>query len=174
MPELFGFQTRAQVGADFKVYQIQSFETNNFIFTEYLLNTSGQPFTRVFTTPSPVPATTKTLSYLPLTLRWDANRQDSQGTTDFDFRYNPNVWFSDGRTNVENIAGSKGATGYWHILAASLGREQTLFKDWKLALRADGQWASEPLIANEQFGVGGISGVRGYREGEQFGIRDGG
>jgi hemolysin activation/secretion protein len=169
LPGWFGFRTRAQVGADYKVYQVQSFETNNFIFTEYLLNTSGNPFTRVFTTPSPVPATTKTLSYLPLTLRWDANRQDSQGATDFGFRYNPNVWFSDGRTNVQNISGSKESSGYWQILAASLSREQTLSGEWKLALRADGQWASEPLIANEQFGVGGIAGVRGYREGEQFG-----
>jgi hemolysin activation/secretion protein len=29
--------------------------------------------------------------------------------------------------------------------------------------------ASEPLIANEQFGAGGVAGVRGYREGEVFG-----
>jgi hemolysin activation/secretion protein len=36
-------------------------------------------------------------------------------------------------------------------------------------LRADGQWASEPLISNEQFGAGGVAGVRGYREGEVFG-----
>ncbi len=169
LPELFGFRTRAQIGADYKVFQIQSFETNNFIFTEHLLDTSGNPFTRVFTTPSPVPATGKTLSYLPLTLRWDASRQDTRGATDFNIRYNPNVWFSGGKSNVQSMSGSKNSSGYWHIVAATLGREQTLFGEWKLALRADGQWASEPLISNEQFGVGGIAGVRGYREVEQFG-----
>ncbi len=33
----------------------------------------------------------------------------------------------------------------------------------------DGQWANQPLISNEQFGDGGVAGVRGYREGEVFG-----
>jgi hemolysin activation/secretion protein len=50
-----------------------------------------------------------------------------------------------------------------------VSREQLLPANWKLALRADGQWASEPIISNEQFGAGGIAGVRGYREGEVFG-----
>ena len=36
-------------------------------------------------------------------------------------------------------------------------------------MRADGQWSSEPLISNEQFGVGGVNGVRGFGEGEVFG-----
>ena len=38
-----------------------------------------------------------------------------------------------------------------------------------LAVRADGQWANEPLISNEQFGAGGVASVRGYHEGEVFG-----
>ena len=36
-------------------------------------------------------------------------------------------------------------------------------------IRADGQWASEPLISTEQFGIGGVNSVRGYHEGEVFG-----
>ncbi len=36
-------------------------------------------------------------------------------------------------------------------------------------LRADGQWASQPLISNEQFGTGGVASVRGYQEGQVFG-----
>jgi hypothetical protein len=35
-------------------------------------------------------------------------------------------------------------------------------------LNLNGQWASEPLINNEQFGLGGTSGVRGYQEGIQL------
>ena len=38
-----------------------------------------------------------------------------------------------------------------------------------LSLRADGQWANEPLISNEQFGAGGVASVRGYQEGQVFG-----
>ena len=36
-------------------------------------------------------------------------------------------------------------------------------------MHGDGQWASTPLISNEQFALGGMSGVRGYSEGEVYG-----
>jgi len=50
-----------------------------------------------------------------------------------------------------------------------LTRRQNLPDDWSLLLRANGQWASEALINNEQFALGGTSGVRGYQEGEVYG-----
>ncbi len=34
---------------------------------------------------------------------------------------------------------------------------------------ADGQWTPKPIINNEQFALGGTSGVRGYEEGESYG-----
>ena len=52
---------------------------------------------------------------------------------------------------------------------AGLTREQRLPEDWSLLLRASGQWSSAPLINNEQFELGGTSGVRGYQEGEAYG-----
>jgi len=169
LPEFFGFRPHFQVGMDYKNYKEMNFETNNFIFTQYLVNTSGNPFTRVTTTASPVPTTSESLSYLPLTLHWDASRDDKQGSTGLGFNYSPNFWYSGTRENVESIASSPQASGFWHIITANASREQNLPGDWKLALRADGQWASQPLIPNEQFGGGGIAGVRGYREGEVFG-----
>jgi hemolysin activation/secretion protein len=50
-----------------------------------------------------------------------------------------------------------------------LTREQKLPGDWSLSLSANGQWSSEPVIGNEQFALGGTSGVRGYHEGEVYG-----
>jgi hemolysin activation/secretion protein len=44
-----------------------------------------------------------------------------------------------------------------------------VINNWTTILRANGQWASEPLISNEQFGIGGVNSVRGYHEGEAFG-----
>ena len=169
LPEFGGIRSSLQAGLDFKSYKVSSFATNDFIFTQFLTDTAGNPFTRVSVTPSPVPTTTRSIDYLPLSLRWDGSRQDKQGRTDFGFGYSPNLWYSNGKNNLQNIAGSSRASGYWHTLTASLAREQTIRGEWKLALRADGQWASEPLISNEQFGVGGVNGVRGYREGEVFG-----
>ena len=43
------------------------------------------------------------------------------------------------------------------------------YTNWPMSIRANGQWASEPLLSNEQFGAGGVNSVRGYHEGEVFG-----
>jgi hemolysin activation/secretion protein len=67
------------------------------------------------------------------------------------------------------VAGSSQATGRWVILNLNAERDQNIFTNWTLALRGNGQVASEPLISNEQFGIGGVNSVRGYREGEVFG-----
>jgi len=52
---------------------------------------------------------------------------------------------------------------------AGATREQRLYKDWTALIHADGQWASCPLFSNEQFAMGGTSGVRGYQDGEVYG-----
>ena len=48
-------------------------------------------------------------------------------------------------------------------------RVQTIYKDWSVKLHADGQWANGALFSNEQFGMGGLAGVRGYSEGQAYG-----
>jgi hemolysin activation/secretion protein len=171
LPGFLGFHHNFQFGLDYKNYEERNFETNDFTFIETnLTSSSGAPLPpRTTVTPSPVPATIKSISYLPITLHWDASRDDRSGATGLGLNYSPNVWYSGTRENVESIAGSTRASGFWHVITGNVSREQSLPGDWKLALRADGQWVSEPLISNEQFGGGGIAGVRGYREGEVFG-----
>lgn len=44
-----------------------------------------------------------------------------------------------------------------------------VFGAWSAYARLAGQYAVEPLISNEQFGVGGADGVRGYYESEELG-----
>jgi len=46
---------------------------------------------------------------------------------------------------------------------------QTIYRDWSVKLHADGQWANTPLLSNEQYGMGGTAGVRGYTDGEFYG-----
>ena len=171
--QMAGINSTVSAGLDYKTYQNTSFATNNFIFTQPIIDGSGTVIgTTNFTTASPVPPTPTFVAYLPATIRWDASRNDATGRFDFGFGYSPNVLnvlFSNSRKNFETVAGSSHATGHYHILTGSLTREQDLFGNWKLAVRADGQWANQPLISNEQFGVGGVNGVRGYREGEVFG-----
>jgi hemolysin activation/secretion protein len=80
-----------------------------------------------------------------------------------------NPWFSGSRTNLHDITSSTKSSGHWVTLTPSFSWQFPIYTNWLTTLRADGQWASEPLISNEQFGAGGVNSVRGYREGEVFG-----
>ena len=168
-----GISSALQAGLDFKTYNLANFETNNFIITQTNLDHLNNPLPPIVSvTHSTVPASISKIRYLPLSLRWDASWPETNGSlTTFGLGYTPNLWHSDTRSNLDNISGSTRSTGFWHVLNGYLGRDQALYHGWHLALRADAQWASEPLISNEQYGNGGIAGVRGYREGEVFGDR---
>ena len=73
------------------------------------------------------------------------------------------------RLDFEAVTGSTNVDGNYFVFTAGLTREQTLYHGWGVRLRADGQWANQPLISNEQFALGGGPGVRGYHDGEVYG-----
>src|SRR5581483_12109660 len=73
-----------------------------------------------------------------------------------------------GADDFKSLAGSEKANGNYYLVQAGLTREQNLLADWGLRLHADGQWANQPLISNEQFALGGFAGVRGHRDGEEY------
>src|SRR5206468_2113074 len=80
------------------------------------------------------------------------------------------LWYSGSRSNFASIASStNNPSGHWVTLTPSLAADFVVYTNWVLSARLNGQWASEPLISNEQFGGGGVSSVRGYHEGEVFG-----
>jgi len=175
------FDSDFSVGLDFKIFQETSFKTNITEISQTTLNLVGQPnpptISEVF---NDVPVTRPTVNYLPLSLHYDANWHDSLGTTALGLGMNVNTWFSSttttnggqslsGAKSLQSITGSSESTGHWVVLNPSLTRDFAIEPDWILTVRADGQWTSEPLISNEQFGAGGVNSVRGYREGEVFG-----
>ena len=157
-------------GLDYKTYSLNSDKTNNFSFTEITVNANGSLNAPIISTvSSPVPETHLPLDYLPLSLRYDANLRDDWGMTFFGLGLTVNTWFNGSTANLQRITGSSESHGNWATLTPSLSRDINWHKDWVLTLKADGQWASEPLISTERFGVGGVNTIRGYREGEVFG-----
>jgi hemolysin activation/secretion protein len=163
------FHSDFSSGLDFKTYQISSYKTNNFVFTEITVNSQGLPNPPIKSTvASPVPATVRPLEYLPWSLRYNASLRDPLGLSTFGLGLGGNAWFSGSRSNLQSIAGSTKSAGHWVVLTPSFSRSLEL-GDWVTQFRADGQWASEPLISNEQFGAGGVNSVRGYHEGQVFG-----
>jgi outer membrane protein assembly factor BamA len=173
LPELGRINSSFSAGFDYKDYNLTSSKTNIFTFSVTTINPDGSTNPPVVSTiASPVPLTYTPVDYLPLSLHWDGTRPDKGGMTSFGIGYSPNFsssLFGGTEQRFENAARSKQANGYYQIVTANLGRDQVVYKEWRFGVRANGQWANQPLINNEQFGVGGLSSVRGYREGEVFG-----
>lgn len=149
--------------------------------------------------PQAQPPTYNEVYYVPLALRYDSSWRDRLGVGTFGSGLSADLWDSalsqetiytnittvtgtstntrtatyvtgtHGTKALQAIAGSKDATGHWVAVTPSFSHTLELVTNWVTTFRADGQWASEPLISNEQYGAGGINSVRGYQEGEVFG-----
>jgi hemolysin activation/secretion protein len=64
-----------------------------------------------------------------------------------------------------------GADANWSTLQVDAGWQRALPGEWVISARMAGQYASEPLIGAEQFGLGGAGAVRGFGEREGAGDR---
>lgn len=153
-------------GPDWKRYSLESFNTNNFIITTVVTNAQGSQ-TIESRVASPQPARRNEVNYLPLSIGADYSQSDKQGTFAANFGLSGN--FLGGADDFAAAAYSADAKATYGKASLSLTRDQKVFTDWSLLLRASGQAASGPLISNEQFALGGLNSVRGYFEGDQYG-----
>jgi len=165
-----GISSSLSLGLDFKSYESRTFYTNITYASIYGTNEFGN---RVLTGSQIIPLTANSgqgLQYFPISLAWSGSRPDRFGNTGFNIEEDTFLHnLESSRAVFQEIAGNKNAGGNGVKLQLGIQRETPLPKNWSVLFRADGQWASEPLINNEQFAVGGGGGVRGYREGEAYG-----
>jgi len=168
--DFLGIHSSLQLGFDYKSYDAPSFGTNLTYFSLYALDQFGNPVLVTNQTIRLPSNSRASLDYLPLSWGWSAFRPDQQGVTSFSLSQNIFLaGLASARTNFQVVAAAPDAGGNYTTLTAGLTRRQNLPDDWSLLLRANGQWASAPLIGNEQFALGGTSGVRGYPEGANYG-----
>jgi len=153
-------------GLDAKRYSLESYNSNNFIITTVITNAQGSQ-TIDSQVASPQPVRSAELVYLPLSLGVDYSQSDPGGTlvASLGFSYN----FLGDSTNFAMQSYSRHADANFGKATLSLTRDQKLFSNWSLLLRASGQAATGPLISNEQFALGGLNSVRGYYEGDEYG-----
>ena len=168
------FESGLSTGFDFKEYQQTNYKTNLFTLTSEILDPISNPGhvttnINVSTIASPVPTTVQSLDYLPLALRYDASLRDPRGVTSFGLGLSANAWYSGSHRDLQGITGSSKSSGNWLILNPSISRDVVVYTNWILSVHGEGQWASEPLISNEQYGLGGVNSVRGYEEGDVLG-----
>ena len=170
LAEFAGIRSSFSLGVDFKSYSAPTFSTNFTYFSLYALDNFGNP---VLVTNDTIrlPSNSRAeLRYFPLSFGWSAARPDPWGN--FAFSYSQSVFLQSlatARTNFQNVAGAAGAGGNYTTINAGLARDQKLFGNWSALLNVNGQWASAPLISNEQLALGGTGGVRGYQQGEIYG-----
>jgi hemolysin activation/secretion protein len=168
LKEIAGFHPSLTLGFDFKSYRLQGFSTNLSYFTTTLTN-NGVASTSNSTIALPS-NTHQQVTYMPLSWILSGDRPDKRGTTGFSLEQDAYLSPLDSsRPNFQVAAGSQEAGGDFTEVLASLTREEKLPGGWSMLARAAGQWASEPLISNEEMPLGGTAGVRGYQEGETYG-----
>jgi len=163
------FNSSFSFGLDYKDHVGVTFPSNIFFETVTITN-NGIPVVKHHTTVIPGAVSRQKYSYLPLSLGWTGTEVDKWGPTTANLSMVfPMASPFSGEQSFQEAASSSRADGQFLTLHGRLSREQRLFGQWKLQVSAEGQWASQPLVSLEQFGIGGMGSVRGYKEGELYG-----
>ena len=173
LPTLWGIRSSLAAGLDFKKYKATSAQNREFDANFYVPSHGevGPPFDSF---PSSTTSSKQTLvnsiNYLPVQVSWDGSEMDSHGNTMLNLSqsFNCASVISD-PADFRAVTGSPKGDGNYYIANAGVTREEKIYHDWAIRFHTDGQWANQPLISNEQFGLGGAAGVRGYQDGQNYG-----
>ena len=165
LPQLGRLNSSISAGVDFKRYRQTGYNTNENAFeTQYIDH--GQVVINDVNAPQALPVRRTEVDYFPVNLGFNGSVPDTYGMTYFNAQANVNVATIGSLSSLAYTSKARD-----HFITAQMGasREQRIYHDWTVLLRADGQWSDTPLFSNEQFGMGGSGGVRGYTDGENYG-----
>lgn len=182
LPPLGRLSSTLTLGMDLKHFQQASYNSNDF--TEVIVTTNNGvpvPITDNFSVAQPNLRTE--VYYLPINFGLNGSIPDPWGTTFFNAQANFNLATFGGsaaqyqsgtnlsysRGGLAEVAGATNVDDGYITVQLGADRLQRLYKDWTVKIHADGQWANGRLFSNEQFGMGGVAGVRGYQDGQAYG-----
>jgi hemolysin activation/secretion protein/AraC-like DNA-binding protein len=191
LPRIENVSSTLLFGVDLKHFQQVSYNTNNFVSTELFTNSNGTVTPITANLNSSQPSLRTEVYYVPFNVGINGSIPDPLGTTFFNAQGNFNLNTFNGysaryaasgtnvslvatnrsyvRGGLATVAGNPHLDNGYITVQMGLDRVQRLYKDWTVKVHADGQWANGALFSNEQFGMGGISGVRGYQDGFAYG-----
>ena len=178
LPKMGIFQQSFSIGPDWKHYYQASQATNQYnIQFDPNVNVTFPRTGLIDVNPpvvQPLDLPESANDYVLMTANYTLSEADKWGGSSLSFTPSMSVRDIRGtRTlfhhakNTSDI--SQTELGHFFTLNAGYSREQKLIDEWVLSLRANGQWANRSLLSPEQFGLGGTMGVRGYRDGEEYG-----
>jgi hemolysin activation/secretion protein len=104
----------------------------------------------------------------PLSLSYNGRFDQASASMAGSVQYARNLGGGADNTDAAYVGNRAGASTDWQAWRYSLDGQWRV-APWILAVRVRGQYADEPLIPGEQFGVGGAGSVRGLREREVTG-----
>ncbi|MBX3670541.1 MAG: ShlB/FhaC/HecB family hemolysin secretion/activation protein [Rhodocyclaceae bacterium] len=110
----------------------------------------------------------------PLSLRYEGKFEQVQSTAGFNLElaHNLSGGANNDQASYDAATGSRaGALQGWTAVRYGADYLAQFAGNWLASIRFRGQYASRPLIAGEQFGLGGASSVRGFEEREVSGDR---
>mgnify|MGYP005842432751 CR=1 FL=1 len=98
----------------------------------------------------------------PVTLRYDGEWLRDDGNVGFHIAWLRNVPQGSDNSADAYTAARAGAETDWDAWQAGVFLDKRLGEGWLLRTRVSGQYAGEPLVPGEQFGLGGSGSVRGF------------
>jgi hemolysin activation/secretion protein len=104
-----------------------------------------------------------------LSLRYSGYADYFWGNGGFFAEYAHNLHGGSDNDAAAYAASRAGAGTNWQVLRYGADLNYEVSKGWNFVGRLRGQWTNEPLIAGEQFGLGGVYSVRGFLERETAG-----
>jgi hemolysin activation/secretion protein/AraC-like DNA-binding protein len=170
LPQIARISSTLSIGLDYKNYNQVSYNTNNFMIVQYYNDIHNIPTNVTTVVSSGQPTRYTALQYLPLNIGLNGSIPDKLGMTFFNanMNFNPLGAYSDNE-EFAKASYSTNARANYVTIQAGANRDQMIYKEWSVRLHADGQWADMPLFSNEQYGLGGPAGVRGYPSGAIYG-----
>jgi hemolysin activation/secretion protein len=110
-------------------------------------------------------------STLPMSLTYSAQHQSVAQSIDYNigivrnWATGPSYTSSSGRSDrYSYIAGNRDTTDNFMILRGGGSWAKGFKSDWQMRLAANAQYAPDPLVSSEQFGLAGSTTVRGFTE----------
>ncbi|HSY19915.1 MAG TPA: helix-turn-helix domain-containing protein [Candidatus Acidoferrales bacterium] len=186
LPGIRNISSAVSMGMDYKHYEARTVQADVILYSVVTTNgTSPIKYGDVFST-AHFPPTSQVVDYFPLNFGISGSAPDRWGSTTFNAQANYNianigslsqiaysastfVVTSNSTTHTTHTSTNNQASDNYFTLQGGVTRDQRIYKDWDMLLRVDGQWSSSPLFSNEQYAMGGLSGVRGYSEGQAYG-----
>lgn len=107
----------------------------------------------------------------PVSVEYDFDKRYGRALYSGSVGFHANLSGGDNNDDATYQAARYGASADWTKWTATLSAQWQTKSDWIIRLTERMQYASDPLISGEQFGVGGAYSVRGLEEREGAGDR---